>query len=285
LDLDGRVPTRGHARRGAIVARRLLWKDGVPFGEREQIAALVRFHQLPFFLLERPDPRRPAFEASLSARCDYLSLLAEADALGRTCDPAGRQRMLEHAALFAEFCREHGCLAGPRAFPSDHSRFLYFLREGRDPAYAAYADFSAEVVVMSGLPGAGKDRWLQQHLPDWPVVSLDDIRAALGAAPRGNQGAVLAHAQARARAHLRAGRSFVWNATNLSRQIRRECIGLLASYGARIRIVYVEVPPDALYRQNRRRPRPVPEAAIRRMLDRWEVPDLAEAHQVDYAHR
>lgn len=283
LALDGRITTRGHSRRGAIVARRLLWEAGVPFRLREPIAALVRYHQLPFFLLAQPDPRRRAFEASLSARCDHLSLLAEADALGRSCDQGERQRMLDNTALFAEFCREHGCLSGPYAFPSDHSRFLYFQREGRDPDYEAHVEFSGEVVVMSGLPGAGKDRWIQQHLPDWPVVSLDAIRAALGAGPTGDQGAVVARAHAKARAHLRAGRSFVWNATNLSRQIRRECIGLLASYGAHIRIVYVEVPPAVLSRQNRRRPRPVPEAALRRLLDRWEVPDPSEAHQIEYA--
>jgi tRNA uridine 5-carbamoylmethylation protein Kti12 len=44
----------------------------------------------------------------------------------------------------------------------------------------------------------------------------------------------------------------------------------------------MEAPPETLYRQNRLRPRPVPEPAIRRMLDRWEAPDLAEAHQVEW---
>jgi hypothetical protein len=51
--------------------------------------------------------------------------------------------------------------------------------------------------------------------------------------------------------------------------MRRECIDLLADYGARIRVVYVEAPADRLYAQNRARSHP--------------VPDLTEAHQVTYA--
>jgi tRNA uridine 5-carbamoylmethylation protein Kti12 len=34
--------------------------------------------------------------------------------------------------------------------------------------------------------------------------------------------------------------------------------------------------------QNRQRRRKVPESVIERLLDRWEVPDRTEAHQVDW---
>jgi predicted kinase len=190
--------------------------------------------------------------------------------------------MLENVALFVEYCREHGCLAAPRTFPSDHSRFLYFQREGRDPNYRAFERFRADVVLMSGLPGAGKDHWIRKHLPGWTVVALDDLRQELAVKPTEAQGPVLARARRLAGGYLREGRSFVWTATNLSRQIRRKCVGLFAGYGARIRIVYLEASPARLYRQNRQRPRPVPEAVIERLLDRWEVPDRTEAHQVDW---
>jgi tRNA uridine 5-carbamoylmethylation protein Kti12 len=59
-------------------------------------------------------------------------------------------------------------------------------------------------------------------------------------------------------------------------------ISLFLDYDARVRIVYVEAPPDVLRRQNRERERPVPSAVLERMLARWEAPDLTEAHQVDY---
>jgi predicted kinase len=77
----------------------------------------------------------------------------------------------------------------------------------------------------------------------------------------------------------------VWNATNVSRQLRGQVLRLFAGYQARIRIVYVEVSAEVLWAQNRRRAAAVPEQVLGRLIDRWEVPDLTEAHQVEYAVR
>ena len=74
----------------------------------------------------------------------------------------------------------------------------------------------------------------------------------------------------------------MWNATNLSRDLRAQLIDLLTAYRAQVRIVYVETLPEALFRQNRERSNPVPAAAIERMLDRWQVPSPIEAQEVEY---
>jgi hypothetical protein len=60
-------------------------------------------------------------------------------------------------------------------------------------------------------------------------------------------------------------------------------LDLCADYGARIRLLYVEAPAERLFAQNREREHPVPAAAIERLPDRWDVPDLTEAHRVDYS--
>jgi predicted kinase len=280
---DGRITSRGHSRRGAIVARNLLWRMHVPFAAREQVAALVRFHQTPYFLIDRPDARRLAIEVSQTARCDLLALLAEADVRGRTC--ADRQRLLDNVALFVEQVREMGCLHTPYEFASDHARVLFFLDEKRIPEAPAHEAFRAEVVLLSGLPGSGKDHYLRTHLGDWPAVSLDDLREELDVRADEAQGEVIAEARERARQWLRQGWSFVWNATNLSRHLRRLPLELFAAYQARLRIVYLEVPPEVLFEQNRQRGAPVPASVIERLLDRWEVPDRTEAHAVEYRVR
>jgi predicted kinase len=279
-DPDGRVTSRGHSRRGAIMARQILWRLGVPFAVREQVAALVRHHQVPYYLVDRPDARRLAIAVSQTARCDRLALLAEADVRGRVC--GDQQRLLDNIALFVEFCQEENCLSAPRMFASDHARFLYFRSAHRHPDAPAHEDFRAEVVMMSGLPGAGKDTWVRNNLPRSPVVSLDAIRGDMDVDPADEQGQVINRAREQARDHLRGGQSFVWNATNLSRQLRAQCVQFFADYHARIRIVYVEASEERLLRQNRQRQIPVPQAVLERLLDRWEVPDMTEAHSIEW---
>ncbi|MCQ8205851.1 hypothetical protein NP569_26555, partial [Vibrio parahaemolyticus] len=56
-----------------------------PFAVREKIAALVRFHGLPLWLMEKPDPERTLFAASLRVEMPLLCMLAKADAIGRIC--------------------------------------------------------------------------------------------------------------------------------------------------------------------------------------------------------
>ena len=55
---------------------------------------------------------------------------------------------------------------------------------------------------------------------------------------------------------------------------------LAAVYNARLRIVWVEAPRVELWERNRNRAKPVPERVIESMMERWETPDLCEAHEV-----
>jgi putative nucleotidyltransferase with HDIG domain len=278
---EGRVTARGHSTRGEVRARVLLWEMDVPPSARELVAPLVRYHQIPFFLIERDDAERVAYRVSQSARCDLLAALAEADARGRVC--ADLARLLDNVALFAELCRERECYDRPRRFPSDHSRFLYFRKEDRDPDYLAWDDTRSDVVLMSGMPGSGKDAWIGERLPDRTVISLDDIRRELRISPAERQGRVVTLARERAKALLRRGEPFVWNATNLSRSVREQCVNLFATYRARVTIVYCEAPERVQRRQNADREVAVPAAVVRKMLERWEVPDATEAHEVVWA--
>lgn len=279
IDDDGRIRQPGHSPRGALMVRELLWLLGVAPAIRERVAALVRTHQIPFFLIEEQDPRRRAAAISQTVRCDHLAQVTRADALGRVC--RDKQRLLDNIDLFTEFCAEHGCLDRPWTFPSDHARFQYFRTEGRDPDYAAHDDTRCEMVLMSGLPGSGKDHWIAHNL-DLPVISLDALRDELDLPSTGNQGAVIQAAREQAREYLRKGQSFVWNGTNLSRDMRGRPIDLAAAYNARVRVVFLDTAYRRLVRQNRDRGATVPLAVILRMIRLWEPPDLSEAHRVDW---
>ncbi len=277
---DGRITSHGHASRGARMARALLWQGGMPFDAREQIVHLVRDHGLPLWAIDRADARRVIVLASQVTRCDHLALLAEADVRGRHAGDLAS--LLERVEIFEALCREYRCWSEPRAFASPHARFLYARRQWPHIDFAPHEDPRSDVVLTSGLPAAGKDHWLREHLADRPIISLDAIRDELGIDATDNQGRVIQEARRRAREHLRRGAPFAWNATNLSHRLRDACVGLFADYQAQTRIVYVEVSRERLHAQNRSRPDRVPDRVLERLLRRWEVPEPFEGHRVEY---
>jgi predicted kinase len=277
---DGRWHARGHGKKGGGMVRALLTELSVPFGVREAIVNIVTMGSLPLWFWDKSDPQRSVLFASQVSRCDWLALMADADLKGRICQDG--QKFADSIALFEEFCREQGCWDRPFAFASDHSRYIYFHKESADPFYEAYDTTKFEVILTCAIPGTGKDYWIQQHHADLPVVSLDNLRTALGVGPTGDQSGVVRAAHALARSYLQQQTPFIWNATNVMGSQRRSLVELFAGYGARVRIVYLEVAPERVDRQNCDRERVVPGAVIDRFRRRMEIPNLTEAHRLDW---
>jgi len=278
---DGRITAHGHARKGALRARNILYKEvPAPFMIREQVTALVRYHGLPLWIFEKKDPRRELIKASLEVNTQWLYLLARADVLGRICED--QAELLYRLDCFAELCRENGCWGTARAFVSAHARMHYLQREDAHPDYVPFEEPLTEVVLMSGLPGAGKDTFVKQYLSGMPVISLDEIRSRHRIAPTdptGN-GQVIQAAKEQARAYLRRQTGFVWNATNTTRQMRSQLVDLFHSYRAKVKIVYVESAYRQLQQQNRSREAVVPLAVLEKLTAKLEVPALWEAAEV-----
>ncbi len=274
---NGRITARGHSASGAVAARQWLWEQGVDPVDREAVCALVMRHQLPFFAVEDDDGERRAVLASWGAPLRWLAEVNEADGRGRICDDP--VRIAENAALFRVMAADLGCLDQPYAFANPTARFRCARGEGTRHDVPPEV-FEGTCFVMSGLPGAGKDTWIRAHQPELPMVSLDAVREQLGVDPRDPQGPVAAAAREQAKEHLRKGRSFVWNATNVTRQHRQRIIDLAVDYRFRVTLVQVEAPADRLFQQNRRRPDTVPEAVIHALLRKWQFAEPTEAHEV-----
>jgi predicted kinase len=136
--------------------------------------------------------------------------------------------------------------------------------------------------MLCGLPAAGKDTWIERHASHLPVIALDAIREELDVDPADHPGQVVLLAKRRAREQLQRGQPFVWNATNITRLLRRQLIEFFAGYRARVRIVVLDAPLESILRRNAARADPVPEKVILRMLEKFELPDLTEAHYVEY---
>ncbi|WP_159566428.1 AAA family ATPase [Budvicia diplopodorum] len=283
VDTDGKIISPGHAKRGELTVRKLLFKQiPTPLAIRESIAALVRYHGLPLWIMEKPDPQKALLLASLRVDTYLLAILAKADVLGRECSDA--DELLSRIELFELYCREQLCWRQPREFCSSEARFNYFASDSRDLNYQPYDDYKSRVTLLCGLPGMGKDRYLQYHYSALPVVSLDDIRRQLKIKPDDKMGTgrVVQQAKEQARMKLRVGEDFVWNATNITYQMRQQLISLFVSYNAWVRIVYLEVPYDRWRVQNNNREYAVPEKVLERMLSKLELPTPDEAHDVIY---
>ncbi len=272
----GRITSPKHALKAEHLARSILRQLDCDLTAREEIARLVRFHGRPAFLLEKPEPSHEVVSLSWLLSNKLLYLFALADTRGRETAEMGRPE--ENLDLWKLVAEENGCFDQPYPFANDHARFLFYRQERPNLHYVPFEGHRCTVTLMSGLPGSGKDAWLAANRPDLPVVSLDDLRFELHVEATDDQGKVTQVARERCREHLRSGRSFAFNATNILRQTRRRWIDLLSDYDARIEIVYVEPPLPVILSQNARRDRLVPEKVIQELADKCEPPTFTEAH-------
>lgn len=282
-DENGRISSPGHARKGELTARQILYSEvPTPFALREQIASLVRLHGLPLWLMERPSPERQLLAAAMRVDTRLLATLARADMTGRLCED--KQEMLDRIDLFELFCQEQQCWGEARAFSSPHSRWHWLTHPDSAPDFEPWVKDSFEVILLSALPGMGKDSYVREHCQGMAMVSLDDIRRQHGVKPGDSTatGRIVQQAKEEARVLLRRKTPFVWNATNITRQLRTQLITLFTAYGAQVRIVYLEVPWQQWKKQNANREHAVPENVLQRMAAKLEVPQPDEAQVVEY---
>ena len=269
-----------------MTVRQLLYREiPAPFELREQVVGLVRHHGLPLWIMEREDPVRTLLKVSLEVNTEWLYILSLADALGRIC--ADTDDLLYRLALFKALCIEQNCWGQERRFATAPARFSYFRKADQSADFVPYEDKADEVVILSGIAGSGKDHYIAQHYNNMPVISLDDMRrkGKIDRRDTRGNGRIIQAATEQARQYLRSAIPFVWNATNITLQMREQLVNTFAVYKPFIRLVYLEVPYAVLISQNKCREGSLPQAAIDRMIERLEVPKLWEAHEVQYIVR
>ncbi len=289
---DGRWTSPGHALAGSRYARELLWKEYGICGTKEQqdfresICSLIRYHSVPMHIADQEDPERRLFqiaaqgELASSFSLKLLLMLAKSDGKGRICD--SMQASLDDIELCSSLAEDFHILDRPGQFRSSAVERAYFDGKQVWRQQDLYDETWGEVILMSGLPGTGKDTWIQRHCPSLPVVSLDEIRKELKISPQSPQGRVAQEARERARAFLRKQQPFVWNATDITSTIRKKQVALFEQYHAAVRIVFLETSWDEEIRRNQKREIPVPERAILQMLQKLEPPERQEAREVEW---
>lgn len=288
----GKLVSPHHGAAGSQIAREYLWREcglcGSPdlLSLRESVCALVRHHMLPVHLADIEDPERKARETAalgelaLDFSWNMLCILAEADMRGRIAEDV--EQGLEKVEMARMIAEDAGCLDGPYPFTDAFTKHAYLTGRNVQPDQILYDTTWGEVIMLSGLPGTGKDTWIRQTHPDLPVLSLDDLRAELQISPTDNQGELIQTAQERAREFLRKKQSFIWNATNLTKKIRKKLTALFERYGASVRIVYLETDWQKRIERNNSREDAVPEMKVDQMLAGTVPPAPDEAQAVEW---
>ena len=281
-----------HTLVGAKMARRLLWETFGMCGTkelqqmREIICNLIRYHSMPPHVMERSHPERKLIQVAAEGALvrgfsiRLLCLLEKADMLGRISK--SMPDSLERIQRCESLAEEVGCLDGPLPFPSPYSRFVYLSGRKVSVEQELFDHTWGEVILMSGLPGTGKDTYIKKNFGNLPVISLDEIRKELNVLPANPQGPVMNAARERAKEYLQKKQSFVWDATNLSPVIREKQLSLFYSYHASVRIIFLETEWQEMLRRNKNRQTVVPEHMIRKMLSDLVPPTMKEAPIVEW---
>lgn len=289
---DGVLRSRYHASSGTRIARKFLWRTlGLCGTEearrlRETVCALIRYHSFPPFAIHNKNPELRLLriascgELAEGFTIEKLCLLERADMRGRLgMDIEESVEKIEYCEMLA---KEIGCLRAPYRFADPFSQRAYFIEKTAWRDTALYRDSWGEVILMSGLPGTGKDTYIGKNFPDLPMVSLDKIRERLRISPTDKQAPVVAAATEEAREYLRKKQPFVWNATCTTVEIRAKQISLFEQYGASVRTVFLETGWEEEMRRNAGREAVVPAPVIEKMLTRLEIPERHECERVEW---
>lgn len=281
---DGRlcVVAPRHAQKGEKTVRKLLYKVfKCPFDIREQICTLVRYHGVPLWGHDKPNYEKNMIQISLRTSIKLVALIAKADVLGRKC--SDQESLLDNIGYFQMVCSDFNIYEKEHSFKNNTSRY-YYLNNGGYKDIEMYDESVFTVYMLSGIAGAGKDTLINNNYKKLPIISFDDIRRKMGIKPTDKKGGgrVFQEAKERCKKFMRVNESFVFNATNITRDMRGKWINLFHEYNGRVVIEYVEVPYNELIKRNSNRLYKLPEKIINKMVNNLEIPFYDEAWDVRY---
>ena len=280
---DGRIRSPNHARVGANEAYRILWDQGIDPQIRYKIYGLIANHTKPPWWVSSNKTERDAVKMAEECPLDLLIALSKADVLGRIDGTSDGARLL-NVELCELALEEHDVLY-TKAKMTPKALLEYVSQANPNRFYEPHEDNNEfPVYVMWGLPGSGKDTWIERESNlDLPVISLDAIRIRNNIYDRSRQSEVAAIAYEEAKEFLRKRQPFIWNSTNLVRDLRSKVLKLIHDYHGTSHVICIDTPPNlAKNRNNLRDDGKVPEKNFENMLRKLSPVLTYEANHVKY---
>jgi putative nucleotidyltransferase with HDIG domain len=282
---NGEIVSPKHAVKGAKVFREIVYKEYsqifiIDFKTREQIVALIKYHGLPLNFMDKENIEYTLIKTSECLDMRLLYLLSKADLLGREC--SDKDELLSKIEYFKDYSIELKCYYSRKKFKNAYTRFKYFNSKNIWPDDEVFDITTFEVIVVVGLPLAGKDTYINENLSHLNIISLDDIREEFKVSSRDDSSKIAMIAKERAKGYLRVKQPFVWNATNIIYDTRKKLCDLFSAYGAKVKFIYIEAPYKELISRNRIRSRSVPVKVLNNMLHKLEILENFEGYEVEF---
>lgn len=133
-------------------------------------------------------------------------------------------------------------------------------------------------VMMVGLPGSGKDHFIENMLSEYVVCSSDKIREEWYGDEniQGDNEKIFEELHKRIINNLKNGRDVVYNATNINYKKRVAFLNKIKDIDCEKECVIVATPYIQCLCQNAQRKRHVPTDVIKRMYENWNIPSYFE---------
>ena len=286
--INERVRSHGHSNKSYRMASKILAGiENLDVERRNRILNLIRFHGRPhYFMSDRvnSDPEMVVAVQSQVCNIQDLYLIAKADSNGRISEVP---LSLETLELYKGVAEELKCwdlndeVSMPYEFANSSQYHLAHRGSLNTFLYVPYENFKSNVEMLSGLPGAGKNWYIDHYYSgDAIIISLDDIRKEFGVKPTDNQGRVIQQAKKIFKLALAAGEDIILNATNITHNIRQNWLGIARDYNANTSITYIEPKLSLIKERNEDRDNAVPEKVWFKMLNKLEIPQPFEANIV-----
>jgi putative nucleotidyltransferase with HDIG domain len=272
----------------------------------QQIISLVGYHQLPKLLVVK-DQTQVAYQAlARKARLDLLYYLELADMRGRTC--IDQEEQIEYIELFKAYAEDFNLFGKVNVYQEQkdflfnelsgysdqvkdyvfsefcrniESGLIYTPEEELSRSYQ-YRDAYSHLIITCGLSGSGKTTYIKENY-DYEIISLDAIRQELLGDIKNfkHERKVRDHAKDILKKKLAKKENVIWDATNYRADFRAIPLTLGFNYNAYTEIALFNLPFDDIIKQDNKRKDCVGSKYITKQFDKFQVPSMSEAHNIN----
>lgn len=277
---NGDYHSYGHEKKGAQIARRILWDED--FEGREKVCSLIYWHMDRFGLMR--DPINKIIEMSYYVDISMLLEVCRCDEYGsKSREESKKIDGLNLIKLMEALSKKLDCYNKPfelSYFGVNDDKLTFKM----DRPYKRKPILDIPTVtVLIGLSGCGKDTYINyMDDKDAVVVCRDDIRADFDMCKKGEkivgtkeqEEMVSKEFNKRLIDAAENGKNIIINNINLKKKYRDNYKELLKGYAYNWNYVYIEAP--TLEENNKRHNGQVSMDVLKQMIDNFDFPMISE---------